>query len=108
MSTLNKHHHRKVKHNSNRPSEANEPYSRNSFKSTVSTPTSPNSKTTKEEVANPKQSERYTSAGKDPQTVTEETTHGKKISGSDTSLHMGDTTLQTPEEHKKDQETDLK
>ena len=94
MSHANKNHHRKVKHHSSGPGAVQDTTGNNSQGQAVKNKEAADSKVVKKTNAN-------TTVEKNKQNKT-----NNKTSGVDISLHLGDSTLQSPEEHRKDEQTD--
>ena len=112
MSHANKNHHRKVKHHSDRPGSAQDtPTNNNQEKAAknkeagdtrvVKTPSVPGPKSGKTPESKSGKTNANTAVENSSQNKTK-----NKPGGADTSLHLGDSTLQSPEEHRKDEQTD--
>ena len=104
MSHANKNHHRKVKHHSDRPGSAQDTPTNNNQEKAAKNKEAADSKVVKKPSASD------TKSGKtNANTAVENSSQNKtknKPGSADTSLHLGDSTLQTPEEHRKDEQTD--
>jgi len=112
MSHANKNHHRKVKHHSSGPGAVQDTTGNNSQGQAAKDKEAADSKVVK------KTSVPDIKSGKTPDTKSGRTNSNatvennkqnktkSKTSGGDTSLHLGDSTLQSPEEHRKDEQTD--